>query len=75
MRKQLLNSFKCAIVQDPALLEELKSYKTWFDRYGETASLNEIADKLDEAQTRVSKHFYFTRQVLFTLGTFVGLIT
>ncbi len=51
------------MVQNPALLRDLAPYKIWFDRNGGSASLKEIADKWDEAQTRVSKHFYPTRHV------------
>ncbi len=58
------------MVQNPALLRDLAPYKIWFDRPGGSASLKEIADKWDEAQTRVSKHFYSTRHILFTLGAF-----
>ncbi len=51
-----MNSLKSAIVPDPALLQDLESYKKWFERYGQSAPLKEVADKFHDAQHLVSEY-------------------
>ncbi len=57
-----MDSLKSAIVQGPVFLEYLASCKTWFDRYGQSASLNEVANKMHDAQARVREWTFIPRQ-------------
>ncbi len=60
-----MDSLECAIVGDPALLKGLAPYKTWIDRYGQSAPLTEIVDQWQGAQDRVSE-----RALVFPKKTF-----
>ncbi len=64
IRKELLDSLKTVIVQDPVLLEDPASLQTWVDTYGQSASLGEIADKLHDAQVQVSEFTFFALEVV-----------
>ncbi len=59
-----MDSLKTVIVQDPVLLEDPASLQTWVDKYGQSASVSEIADKLHDAEVQVSQYTPFALKVV-----------
>ncbi len=55
---ELLDSLKTVIAQDAALSCNLASCQAWIDRNGQTASLDEIADNLEDAKAEVSDYTF-----------------
>ncbi len=53
-----MDSLQSVIVQDVALVEDLASFQTWIDRHGQSTSLIEIADKLQDANAQVSGYAF-----------------
>ncbi len=75
----MLGSLQSVIDQDAALSCKLESYKTWSDRTGHNASLNEIMDKLESAITKVSDFTFYALEMAeydgAVLFEFISLFT